>query len=61
MLNEAEVRERILAKMKELGFKLDAEGARGGVLADLLAELVAYIVEKNEVQVDPGSGKGKFG
>jgi hypothetical protein len=61
MLNEAEARERILAKMKELGFKLDAEGARGSVLADLLAELVAYIVEKNEVQVDPGSGKGKFG
>jgi hypothetical protein len=47
--------------MKDLGFKLDAEGARGALLADLLAELVAYIVEKNEVQVDPASGKGKFG
>lgn len=61
MLNEAEARERILAKMKELGFKLDADGARSAVLADLFAEFVAYLVEKNEVQVDPGSGKGKFG
>ena len=60
MLDQEEAKARITAKMKALGFKVDADGVKSGLIAELMAELVAYIVEKNEVQVDTGSGKGKF-
>jgi hypothetical protein len=63
MLSKDEVKKIILGKMTDAGFNPGGEGVKSGILADLLAEVVDYIVKNNEVKITTSDGKdgvGKF-
>lgn len=63
MISKDEVKKLILSKMTQAGFNPGGEGVKSGILADLLAEVVDYILKNNEVKITTSDGKdgvGKF-